>query len=140
MDGAGAAASVVALIEISAKIVLLTVEYATQVKSAKEDIARFRVELEAFVKVLQSLHELAQNPEAAKLVTFRSLTKSIQQCKLDLQLMQKRLEPSKSRKTMSRYGVRALKWPFESRELYNHIGILERYKSTFSTALNADQT
>lgn len=140
MDGVSAAASVLALVEISAKMVSLTVEYATQVKNAKEDIARFRVELDAFVKVLQSLHELAQNPEAAKLATFRSLAESIQQCKLDLQLMQKNLEPSKGRKTMSRYGVRALKWPFESRELYNRIAILERYKSTFSAALDADQT
>lgn len=140
MDGVSAAASVVALVETSAKIVSLTVQYATEVKSAKEDIARFRVELEAFDKVLQSLHALAQNPEARKLITFQLLTESIQQCEGDLEHIQKKLEPSKGRKTMSRFGVRALKWPFEKRELYNLIGILERYKSTFSAALNADQT
>lgn len=140
MDGVSAAASLFALIEISAKIVSLTIEYAAQVKSATEDIARFRVELEAFVRVLQSLRELAQNPQATKLATFKSLTESSQQCKLDLEHMQKKLEPNKGRETTSRIGVRALKWPFERRELNNRIGTLERYKSTFSAALITDQT
>lgn len=140
MDGVSAAASVIALVEISVKILSLTVEYSTQVKSAKEDIARFRLELDAFIKLLRSLHELAQNPEAKKLVTFKSLAQSIQQCKLDLENLYERLEPGKSRKAMSRYGIRALKWPFESKELHNLIDRLERYKSTFSTTLNADQT
>lgn len=140
MDGISAAASIIALVEMSVKVLSLTAEYSAQVKSAKKDIDRFHLELEAFIKVLRSLHELAQNTEATKLGTFRSLTRSIQQCGLDLEHLQMRLEPGKGQKAMSRYGVRALKWPFERKELYNLIGILERYKSTFSTALNADQT
>lgn len=139
MDGVSAAASIIALVEISIKVLSLTVEYSTQVKSAQEDIARFRLELDAFIKVLRSLHELIQNPEAAKLVTLKSIAESTQQCGVDLENLQKKLEPSKGRKAMSRYGVRALKWPFERKELHNHIGTLERYKSTFSAALNADQ-
>lgn len=140
MDGVSAAASILALVEMSVKVLSLTAEYSVQVKSAKKDIDRFHLELEAFIKVLRSLHKLAQNTEATKLGTFRSLTESIQQCELDLEHLQTRLEPSKGRKAMSRYGFRALKWPFERKELHNLIGILERYKSTFSTALNADQT
>lgn len=140
MDGASAAASVIALVEMSAKVLSLTVEYSTQVKRAKEDIARFRLELEAFIKVLQSLQELAQNPEATKLVTLKSLTEPIRQCKVDLEHMLEKLEPSKGRKVMSRYGVRALSWPFESKELKNSIAVLERYKSNFSIALNTEQT
>lgn len=139
MDVVGGAASVVALVEISLKVLSLIVDYSIHVKSAKEDIARFRLGLEAFVKVLRSLHELAQNPEATNLVTFRSLAGPIQQCKQDLEYLQERLEPGKSRKAMSKYGVRALKWPFERKELDNYMGIFERYKSTFNTALNADQ-
>lgn len=140
MDGVSAAASVVALVEISLKVLSLTVEYSAKVKTAKEDIARFRIELEAFIKVLQNLQELARSPEATKLVALKALAKSIRQCELDLESLQKKLEPSKGRKAMSRYGVRALKWPFESSELHNFMGTLERYKSTFSTALNTDQT
>lgn len=140
MDGVSAAASIIALVEMSVKVLSLTAEYSAQVKNAKKDIDRFHLELEAFIKVLRSLHELAENTEVTELETFRSLTRSFQQCKLDLEHLQMRLEPGKGQKAMSRYGLRASKWPFERKELYNLIGILERYKSTFSTALNADQT
>lgn len=141
MEAVGAAASIVGLLEISLKVLSLTVEYSTQVKSAKEDISRFRLELEAFIQAVRSLHELSQNPEASKLVTFNSIARSgsIQQCELDLKNLQTKLKPSKGDRAMSRYGVRALKWPFESKELHNLLVALERYKSTFSTALNADQ-
>ncbi|MCJ1427195.1 hypothetical protein MMC29_005098 [Sticta canariensis] len=120
MDGVSAAASIIALVEISVKVLSLTVEYPTYFKDAQEDIARFRLELDAFIKVLRNLRKLTQNP--------------------DLENMQKKLEPSKGQKAMSWYGVGALKWPFERKELRDHIGTLERHKSTFSTALNADQT
>ena len=33
-----------------------------------------------------------------------------------------------------------MKWPFKSKELDKAIGVLQRYKSTFSTALIVDQT
>lgn len=140
MDGISAAASVIALVDISAKILSLTVEYSVQVRSAKEDISRFHRELKAFIKVLESLQKLIKNREATKLVVLKSLAESMEQCELDLVNLQKKLEPSKGRKRMSRFGVRAFKWPFEDKELQHLIGILERHKSTFSTALNADQT
>lgn len=40
MDGVSAAASIIALVEISVKALSLTVEYSTQVKSAQEHISR----------------------------------------------------------------------------------------------------
>ncbi|MCJ1471179.1 hypothetical protein MMC07_009827 [Pseudocyphellaria aurata] len=140
MEVVGATASLVALFEISAKILSIAATYAAQVKRKKEDIARFRVELEAFVKVLRSIVVLAHNqPQATRLATINSLSEAFQQCRLDLEHIQKKLEPSKGRETMIRNGFRALKWPYESRKLYDLIGILERYKSTFNAAMNADQ-
>ena len=140
MDGVSAAASVVALVEISAKVVSLCAEYYSHVKNAKKDIDRFRLEVEALIKVLRNLHQLAQKPGAAKLFTSNTLDESINLCLSDLRHFKKKLEPGKGRKAMNRYGVRALKWPFESKELEKAIGVLERYKSTFNTALNVDQT
>lgn len=140
MEVVGAAASIVALVEISGKVLYLTGNYLTQVEKAKEDIDRFRLELEGFVKVVRGLHELAKNPEATKLATLKSLDESIRICKLDLEHMQRKLEPNNVRGAMSRLGIRALKWPFQKKELQNAIDILERYKSTFSSALNIDQT
>ena len=140
MDGVSAAASVVALVEIAVKVGSLCAEYYSHVKSAKKDIDRFHLEVEALIKVLRNLRQLAQKPGAARLFTSNALDEHIQSCLSDLRHFKEKLEPGKGRKAMSRYGIRALKWPFQSKELEKVIGVLERYKSTFSTALNVDQT
>lgn len=140
MDVVSAAASVVALVQISAKVASLCAEYYSQVKSAQNDIHRFQREVGALIEVLQNLQELAQKPGAEKLFTSNALDEPIQLCLSDLRRFKEELEPGKGRKAISRYGIRALKWPFESKELEKAIGVLERYKSTFRTALNIDQT
>lgn len=140
MEVVSAAASVGALVEISLKVTSLCAEYYTQVKSAGNDINRFRLEVQALANVLQSLQKLAEKPAAEKLLTARSLTGSIESCLRDLKGLKEKLDPGRGRKAMSRYGVRALKWPFVGKELEKTIIILERHKSTFNTALNTDQT
>lgn len=140
MDGVSATASVVALIETSLKIVSLCAEYYSHVKNAKQDVHRFSLEVKAFIKVLQNLDNLAQNSGATRLFALTSLSEDIQRCLLDLERLQKKLDLGKGRKAMSRYGIRAFKWPFESKELEKDIAVLERYKSVFNAALNTDQT
>ena len=140
MDGASAAASIVALIETSLKVVSLCAEYYSHVKKAKEEVHRFSLEIKAFINVLQNLDKLAQNPRAIRLFTSKALGQDIERCLLDLEHLREKLDLGKGRKTMSRVGIRALKWPFESKELEKSIGVLERYKSTFIAALNTDLT
>jgi hypothetical protein len=41
---------------------------------------------------------------------------------------------------MSRFGMRALKWPFESKDVQGTIQDLERCRGNISLALNIDQT
>ena len=138
MDGVSAAASVIALVETSLKVVSLCAEYYSHVKNAKKDVDRLCLEVKAFISVLQNLDKLARS--ATRLFASRSLNEDIQQCSTHLEHLQKKLEPGKGRKAMSRYGIRALKWPFERKELEKDLGMLERYKSTFTAALNTDQT
>ena len=140
MDGVSAAASVVALVETSFKVLSLCAEYYFHVKNAKQDADRFCLEVKAFINVLQNLNRLARGPAAPRLFASRSLNDEIQQCLLHLEHLRKKLDPGKGRKAMSRYGIRALKWPFERKELEKDIGVLERYKSTFNATLSIDQT
>lgn len=136
MEVVGAAAGVLALIEASLKVSSLCAEYYSHVKNAKKEVGRFNQEVKAFINVLQDLDKLVQNPRAARL--FASLDKNIKSCSLHLQHLQKKLEPGKNRMALRR--IRALKWPFESKELEKEIGELERYKSTFNVALGTNQT
>lgn len=136
MEVVGAAASVLALIEASLKVSSLCAEYYSHVKNAKKEVGRFNQEVKAFINVLQDLDKLVQNPRAARL--FASLDENIKSCSLHLQHLQKKLEPGKNRMAMRR--IRALKWPFESKELEKELGELERYKSMFNVALGTNQT
>ncbi|KAA6412604.1 MAG: vegetative incompatibility HET-E-1 [Lasallia pustulata] len=140
MDGVSAVASVVALIEISVKVASLCAEYYSYMKSAEKDIDQFHLEVKALIKVLQNLYQLAQKPGAAKLFTLNALGQYIKSCKSELTHIKERLEPGNGQKTMSRIGIRALKWPFENKELAKVMNVLGRYKSIFSIALNVDQT
>ena len=109
MDGVSAAASVVALIETSLKVVSLCAEYYSHVKNTKRDVDRLYLEVKAFISVLQNLDKLARSPGAIRLFASRSLNKDFQQCSTHLEHLQKKLEPGKGRKAMSRYRIRALK-------------------------------
>ena len=140
MDAVSAAVSLITLVEASLKIASLCTQYHANVKHAQKDISRLHLEIKAFTNVLQNMQNLAQNPKAAPLFMTNELRESMQSCLSHLKETGEKLESSKGRKTMSRYGFRALKWPFESKELEKNITVLERYKSTFSAALNINQT
>ena len=49
-----------------------------------------------------------------------------------------KLEPRKGRKTMSRIGLRALRWPFTSKQVEEIVSTLDGYKQTFMSALEVD--
>jgi len=140
MDGVSAAASVVALLEVSLKVVSLCKEYYSKVKDAKDDINRFRLEFQTFVHILRGLRRLAEDSKTAHIFASQSLAGSITQCQSDLEILQQKLDPGKHQKTMSRFGMRALRWPFQSSDVEKIMQSLERYKSTFNATLNIDQT
>ena len=54
--------------------------------------------------------------------------------------MKVKLDPGKTRKTMSRFGVQALQWPFTSKQVDKIVSNLQGYKQTFSLALQVEQT
>ncbi|KAH7265754.1 hypothetical protein B0J15DRAFT_534068 [Fusarium solani] len=54
------------------------------------------------------------------------LDSAIKDSSLILEKLAQALEPSTGRKTMSRFGIRALKWPFESKDNVDHNIALDR--------------
>jgi hypothetical protein len=140
MDGLSSAASVIAVIDMSAKITALCFQYSIAVKDAKNDIERIEKKVGDIKRVLKSIKKLLDGPHKARLSTTYGLSKSLKQCLRELQELQKELKPGKTRKTMSRFGVRALKWPFTSKQVERIISSMEGYEQTFTLALQVDQT
>jgi hypothetical protein len=128
MEGLGVAANVIAVIELSAKVASACLEYSHAVKHAAKDINRLQGEVKSLQDVLQNVEQLLDGSNGARLSASPWLTKEIHGCRSELTALDQRLNPSKSRKAMSRVGFRALKWPFESKAVYEIIGRLDRHK------------
>ena len=131
MDGLSAAASVIAVIEISAIIASLCFQYSVTVKNAKEDARRLQKKADNIGHTLKELKQQLVRPDGTRL----SAT-----CKLTEALRETQLNPGKTRKAMTRLGGRAMKWPFKSKEIRKTIASVETYKQTFSLSLRIDQT
>ena len=138
MEGLGVAASAIAVIELSAKIASLCMQYSVAVKHAKADIERLRKEVDSVTNLLQDAETLIKTADN-QLPTSTKLQPAFSDCLVQLSAVSDKLEPGKRQKIMSTIGVRALKWPFQSKEIQTVIGNLERFKDTISLALQVDQ-
>lgn len=138
MDGLSAAASVLAVIEISAKLVALCRDCFSEVKEAKKDIQRFRKEVTTLENILIDLRDLVDTPDCTKLPI---LDTSLKQCQSTLEELVRKLEKAAGKdKMMKQFGWRAFKWPFNSNDVQKAIETIERHKNTFNLALTVDQT
>jgi hypothetical protein len=140
MDGLSGAASVIAVIDISAKIVSLCFRYSMAVKDAKDDIERVQRKLSDITHILEQIKQLLNSQDRTRLSTTQGLFGSLAQCLAKLEGLQVELEPGKTRKTMSRIGLRALKWPFTSKQVDKIVSKLKGYEQAFALALQVDQT
>ncbi|KAI9785620.1 MAG: hypothetical protein M1816_000367 [Peltula sp. TS41687] len=140
MAGLGEAASIIAVLGLSAKVTLRCIEYSTAVKDANVDITRLKSAVKSLEDVLRKVEQLLNGPDGAKLSTSQKLLKALNDCFLQLEDLDKKLEPGKTRKAMSRFAARALKWPFESKKVDKVVKELESYKQTISLAVQVDQT
>ncbi|RYO90009.1 hypothetical protein DL763_005461 [Monosporascus cannonballus] len=140
MEGIGVAASIIAIIEFSAKIASLCVQYSSAVKDANNDIARLQKEVRSLNDVLREVERLLDSPDSAKLSASQKLHDALNQCSSTFAKLKKRLDPGKTRKFLSYTGIRKLKWPFKSKEVEKDLENLERCKQTLCLALQVDQT
>ncbi|EGU74140.1 hypothetical protein FOXB_15348 [Fusarium oxysporum f. sp. conglutinans Fo5176] len=125
-EAVGLAASVIAIIDLSAKVATLCFQYSTAVGNARTDVARLQSRLNDLDACLRGVHRVLHGPNNQALPISRELIDSLDGCK--------------ARKTMRRLGLRALKWPFDSKEVSGIVANLERYKQTIMLCLQVDQT
>ena len=140
MDGVSAAASIIAIIEISAKVAALCFQYSVAVKNASSDVRQLQGKVEDIGKILENLKYTLEGSDESQVMVTGKLTESLKGYQQSLQELKEKLQPSKTRQAMSRFGARALKWPFKSKELEKLLTIIDRYQQTFSLSLQIDQT
>ena len=141
MDGLSAAASILAVVQISGKIYDLCRAYYLEARDARDDIRRLRAEVTSLQDVLTNVADLAEAPGSDGLSVLHLLDRPdgpVQQCQVELVELITKLEPGRGRNEMKKFGMRALKWLLNTKEIDKAITHIERHKNTFNLALTAD--
>ncbi|KAK6509346.1 hypothetical protein TWF481_004098 [Arthrobotrys musiformis] len=136
----GVAASVATFVEIAFKVTSLCLDYGKKVKHAEGDIKRLQAKIEGLAQLAEDVQQQIKSDKA--LSTSKKLEKAVLECYSQIESVQKKLEASSStgRKFMSKFGVRSLKWPFESKDVDKIVLDLERCNANISLALQLDNT
>lgn len=142
MEAIGSAASIIAIIETTAAVFKVCLEYSLAVKDAKKDIQRLQDETSDVQKLLARVADLASEPNADELPALAQLLEPkgpLETCGVVMEELLHKLDSGKNKKDMKRFGLRALKWPFKSEDVDSTLVVLERCKSSFTLALATDQ-
>ena len=80
----GLAASIIAVIDLSAKVASQCSKYYNKVKNAKDDIERLLQEIERLRLTLGEVQSLCDGPNGAKLQSSQNLRNGIKDCEKQL--------------------------------------------------------
>ena len=139
MSGLELAASVIAVIDLSAKVASLCFQYSTDVKNASKDIERLRGEATNLKTALEGVRRLLEGPNGSRLSASREFLHVLGKCLSHLKTLEKKLEPGKTHRAIGRIGVR-LAWPFKGNDFESIIENLGRCREVISLGLQVDQT
>lgn len=138
MEGLGAA------VELTVKITSLCAEYSSAVKNASHDIQSLRERISSLETTLKDVMELLESSQGARLRTSQKLHDALNNSRLLLDsiatTLENKLNGGRGQRTMRAFGLRALKWPFESKKLENIMAGLEQHQNTMVVAMQIDQT
>ncbi|KAK2122159.1 hypothetical protein NOF04DRAFT_1337457 [Fusarium oxysporum II5] len=138
-EALGVVSSVIAVVDLSAKVLSLCLQYSRDVKNAKDDIERLRREVADFGAITKRVQHLVERRRGQDLEASRQLDSAIKDGHSRLEELAQKLKPSKRKKAMSRLGIRALRWPFEGKDIEGTIQHLARCRGNILFALNLDQ-
>jgi len=139
-EALGVVSSVIAVVDLSAKVFSLCLQYSREVKNAKNDIERLGEEVVAFQDTTKKLQALVEGPRGHGLSASQQLLSAIEDGRSRLEKLGQQLRTPTHRKVMSRFGARALKWPFKRKDVDEIIQNFARCRENISLALNIDQT
>ncbi|KAJ3483118.1 hypothetical protein NLG97_g7387 [Lecanicillium saksenae] len=140
MDGLSAAASVIAVLDISIKVTTLISKYANAVAGAQTEISNLRTQIKGLETTLGHARALIEMPQGKSLVVSRDLKDQLSECFTLLQKLQHKLEVESERGGKRKFWMRSLRWPFSREEIEVTITSLDRYNRHIMNGLLIDNT
>jgi hypothetical protein len=142
MEPLSAAASIIAVIQITSKVYELCTNYYLHAKHAKDDIRRLKQEVDTLQDILLSITDLSESGSPGVINVLEKVTKDgglLDQCRDDLTALLQKLNPSGSGNSLDKLMFN-LKWPFSRKDLDVTLDTIERYKSSLALATASEQT
>lgn len=143
MDGVSAAASVIAVVQLTEEVIKICYGYAVTAKDARRDIRALADELESLQDILGDIQGLFERPEAhIGLSTLGRLVRPgspLEKCSNCLEELKGELDSAKHAGVANQMKT-VLGWPFKRKDTSRTIDLIRSYRDTISLAINADQT
>lgn len=134
-----AAASVIAVVQITERVLTLCYKYAKAVKHGPGHIKRLQEELQSLYSILEGAKPLLEGPHKEKLATSQLLKDSLAGCRTEIDSLKAKLSTKSGGMHRHPLNRRRLKWPLESREVDKTILALHKHRDNLNTSLTIDQ-
>lgn len=137
MDPIGLVGTLIAIVEISSKLVSVCYEYRASVKGARREISRILEEIIVVRTLVERLIDMTEQSEDAALPFLKAVTGPDA-------LLQRYLEELKDFKSSLKLNGNlrsrsvALLWPLKQKEVDGRLAALGRFKATLQLAVGAD--
>jgi hypothetical protein len=137
MDPIGLVGTLIAIVEISSKLVSVCYEYRAGVKGARREISRILDEIIALRTLVEGLIDVAEQSDDGVLPSLKAINgpnAPLQRCLEELQDLNSALKLNGDRTSRSV----ALLWPLKQKEVEARLAALGRIKATLQLAVGAD--
>ncbi|KAF3207839.1 hypothetical protein TWF679_008170 [Orbilia oligospora] len=138
MEAVGAAASIIAIIELAAKLTKLCRGYVGDVKSAESDQIALYDRVLATGKLAEKVDSLIHGPDKDKLESSADLKDSLAKCLDILKELERKFKP-RGITTRLKKVMKSLKWPLDKAEVNKVIGNLKVLEDTIQFAIKVDE-
>ncbi|UKZ75002.1 hypothetical protein TrVFT333_002674 [Trichoderma virens FT-333] len=149
-EALGLVSSIIAVVDLFAKVGVLCSAYCSGLKNAPQDIRRILNEADRFTATLSDLKKLLGSPNGAKLNSSQNVRRSVADCHLQLKDLITKLEQGTSlQKTTSPQKItwlhkitwlERISWPLKKAEVDGILDKLQKYRMAIVLDLQADQT
>ncbi|KAK6599107.1 ankyrin repeat protein [Botrytis cinerea] len=137
MDGLGAAASVIAVVQMAQAVGGALVEYYEGVKSARDDIQRLYNSIKNLESVLRSVDDLLRTFSINIQASLENKTGTLSLCKAELDGIKKELDAfSKQQNHIGK--LKSLIWPFKKKDVDKHVDFIDKHKHDLMLAFGVE--
>ncbi|KAK6518731.1 hypothetical protein TWF506_005869 [Arthrobotrys conoides] len=136
MEAVGAAASIIAIVELAGKLTKLFSRYVSDIKNAESDQIILYNRILATENLAKQVKDMIEGPDKDKLGNLTSLGDALAECQKIFKGLQQKLKPRGKAQLKSLF--RYLKWPLDKSEIERVVGSLKKLEDVIHSALQID--